>query len=394
MITSEERKNAARYAGDVAGNMKVLAGELDRCCAPAKDEIEKDRRVTAGMAVSFEEWRNLIDKKNKAADETVKLFAEEADVYELYDKSGALMKVLDDIGFQMNLLRFLTGVEIARMGIHGAPFSPILKDLAALCENEARRKELAEKLVSQIDAMIRAEIRREAADCWRQAERVINAAVTEGDSLTEKLNTLVVKMGKYGRGFSLIAKETEKATANIRGAEGEIHRLGDSAFKMNLNAFNAAVEAARSGQEPDCLECAEGLRVYAGTLHRACKKCDELNKKHINLTALLSDENKNTEDSLAHKHINDIIFQGDFLNTQLSLESERASRADFQTFSRDFEAALDAFKEAEALKVYSDKLEALIERGSTVAKDAGAHGAGIAYILNEFTLFLAKCRQS
>lgn len=94
---------------------------------------------------------------------------------------------------------------------------------------------------------------------------------------TEKINALVVEIGMYGRGFALMAKETEKATSYVREAELFIQRLADEmnkknsaiysannqklahmaimqiadcAFKMDMNAFNATVEAARSGK-PD-----------------------------------------------------------------------------------------------------------------------------------------------
>lgn len=224
---------------------------------------------------------------------------------------------------------------------------------------------------------------------------------------------LVIELGMYGRGFALIARETEKATACVRDAERfmqelademnkkksahmAIMQLADSAFKMNVNAFNAAVEAARCG-EPSCHKYAEGIRSYAGQLQYAYKTCEDLMKHCVKLMSLLRDEDKSDDSHLLQKQSDNTIFQAGLLNTQLSLESERSGRDEFRALSHEFEKALADFKhrsqqgehtdKADTLKTYKEKLSVLIDQGNKTAKAAGDHGVGIAYILNEFRLF-------
>ena len=423
MITSEARKNITQYANDIAKDWEILIYELEKGCAPAKKLIENDRRTTGGMAVAFEEWRNLILRMNSVKNETIQLLNEETNIYDLHDKTNALMKTLDDIIFQMNLLRFLTGSEWSRMGEHGIPFKPILDKLTTLCETENKRKESAVKLVLEINALIRTEIKREAVSCIKQATEAMCENAKEGTLLTEKLNTLVVELGMHGRGFALLAKETEKAAFYVRESELTMQRIADdmdkkdnelfssrdqkfihiaimqledSAFKMNVNAFNSAVETARAGEagEPGCRLCAEGIKNYAYKLHKAYEKCKGLFDDCIKLVALLRNEGKNTDNGCLQKFFDDILFQAGILNTQLSLESERSGRSDFRTLSQDFEKALNVLKDEnqrneqinknDIIKAYNEKLSLLTQRGNALATAAGNYGVGIAYIVNEF----------
>ena len=433
MITSKSRKNIAKYAGDVTGEWESLKDELEKCCTRAEIEIEKDKRTTAGVAVAFTEWRNWIVKLTHAGDDTNRLFAEETDIYELYDKADALMKVLDDIFFQMNLLRFLTGIEWSRMGEHGIPFKPILDDLTQICITKNEGKESAVKLVSEIKVLIQAEIKREAYDCIIGMAEKLNETVKQGISLSEQANKLVIDMGVYGRGYALIAKEIEKAVSGTRDFESIVNNildemnsqkndiispddnrsilstislLQDVAFKMNLNAFNAAVETARAGDagEPGVRLCTEGIRKYAYELHIAGITCSDLYNDYLKFIALNHGELKTDYNQIIHKNYEDILFMASFLNTQISLESARSGREDFRRLSQELEDVLNELQQknrqndpadnTNAFKSYNEKLSTLIEQGKETATSAGPQGTGIAYILNEFTLMNAKLTEN
>lgn len=427
MITNEARKSITQSINDITKELEVLVANLDNWKVPAQQEIEKAGRNACGMRIAFREWASLSARISAAKYEIQKIPAEMETGYDLYDKADQMMKMLDDIIFQMNLLRFLTGVEQSRMGEHGIPFEPILEGLTALCETENTRKEAVLKLIVEINKQVQAEIKREAIHRIQQSTEVLREAVGEGVSLTEKLNALVIKLGAQGRGFALIAKETEKGVSCVRDTEaclahlvdemGKTHntavnviihntitmamvRLADSAFKMNLNAFNATVESARAGDTEECVECAQGIRDYAGRMQILYKKSDELNKDFMKLMDLLRTKDEDAEKRQFWKALDDIIFQAGFLNTQLNLESERTGRNNFLTLSRDFEKALETLiqerqgeeqmNKTDMLKAFTKNILSLIERGKTEAKAAGDHGVGISYILKEYSQFASR----
>jgi hypothetical protein len=321
----------------------------------------------------------------------------------------------------MNLLRFLTGVEWSRMGEHGITFKPILQGLTELNETQNQRKQAAVKLIFLVNAQIQGAIRQEAVSRTQQATEALRAAVREGVSLTEKLNALVVQLGPQGRGFSLISRETAKGISSAREAEAVLSRLSDemndmdnsavktvltslkeAAFQMNLNAFNAAVESARSGDREECAACAKGVRDYAWLLHTTYTANNDFMGEAAKLMSLLCADDGKIQAHGFQKQLDDIVFQAELLNTQLSLESERASREDFLTLADEFAKTLKNLKQdnpqdeqkiSVLLKSYSGNLSTLIERGKAVANNAGDHGVGIMYIINEFDLFVVRLNE-
>jgi|GEM_PF-5587545 len=365
MITSQARKNITKHTDEITKELDVFVTNLEKWTTPAQQEIDKAGRTAGGMRVAFKEWVNLSGRINSAKFEIQKIPAETENVYDLYDKADKMMKVFDDIIFQMNLLRFLTGIEWSRMGEHGVPFEPIIKGLTALCEAENHRKDAAIKLVLEVDTQIQDEIKREAQSLLLQSAEALREAVNEGATLAEKLNALVIKMGAHGRGFALVARETEKSVSFLRNMETllsetagnddflsanknlpSIGKIQDNAFQMNLNAFNAAVESARAGDAEDCTDCAQGVRDYAWRMHRTAIKCEELDKDYKRLVGLLSTKSKTSASHHQWKRLDDIMFQSGFLNTQLHLESERASHDKFLALSREFEKVRDTLIES------------------------------------------------
>jgi len=418
-MTNESIKKIAACTNDIARDLERIAGALKNHASPMRVEIEKTGRPACGIKIAYDEWANLIAKIEAAAGEIKKTAEDNESFAELYAKTEKLMKVLDDIFFQMNLLRFMTGVERARMGDYGIPFDPILSGLTALCETENKNKASAEKLIGEIGALSVGEIKNEAADCLRRAAGIIGGAVSEGEALAQKIIISADKIGSYNRGFLLILNETKKSVSDAREfeaginqtasncgkadassffeaktnpARAEMSRLMNAAFRMNLNAFNAAVESARAGDVEETKSIAKGVTDFAGTMQRACKSCDELIGEFEKLTGTLR-FNEGGEERRFSKTIDDIVFQARCINTQLSLESERANRDEFRAIAHEFEDALAKFSgdrdlgmigDKTALKLYREKLQTIIEGGNETAAAAGAHGAGILYILKEY----------
>jgi hypothetical protein len=214
------------------------------------------------------------------------------------------------------------------------------------------------------------------------------------------INSLAAGMGVNGRGYAQIARETEKAVSCVKDAELIIQRLvdeadvsedglksaqtalvslSDSAFKTNINAFNMSVEAMRSGNIDESAECGSAAVAYAGGIWRTYKTCKNLIEDSAKLAELLHDEGNNTNDSRFQKQHDDIIWQFEFLNMQLRLESERAGLDCLRALAHDFGKMLEDFKHGAKVD-----LPPLIKQGEIAVEAAGARGAVISYILDEY----------
>jgi len=420
MITKEAKQNISEYAKDISKDLEALVKGIESWTEPANKEIERLGPYAGGMKVSFAEWSSLVQRIKTANKQMVEFLAQNTDVYELHDRSGQFMEMIDNITFQMNLLRFLTGVEVMRMGEHGATFKPILDGLAKLCKDEIiNSKEPMSKLIIEIKHQILNEIKREALTCVNAMENTLSEAVKEGDYLTEKIDRLTASLGAYGRGFALVADETKKSTAIARELEQfmtdlaketakkdvlefkeadknpsyiKLINLSTAAFKTNVNAFNASVEAARSGGREDCVGCAEGVRNYAGVLQRAYVKCNDTNNDYIKYISILCEKEEHPG-NLLKKQVSHIIFNVEFINTQLSLEAKRSSREDFLNLSGEFDRILTAFKNdlmpdganlKDISKAFTEETAGIIKKGNKIAAEAGEWGKLISYILEEY----------
>ena len=429
MITKEAKKNIARHTDAIAKDMAELKAGLEKWNVLAKEEIDKAGQVGLSMKVAFGEWENLTARIGYAKDEMQNSISKEKTVYDLYDKTNRFMKMLDDIRFQMNLLLFLTGVELARMGEHKVPFLPIRDGIAELCAAENNRKPAAAKLLNEINAQIQAEIKREAVSCIKKAAEELRTVLNEGNVLSEKASALVIDLGSYGKGFALIARETKKCVSQVQDAETFMTQLADkmekmdnvslsaydsgpvykiiyqlqnAAFATNLNAFNAAIETARSGEKKECVECAERVRNYAGQMQQASVVCSELYGDCEKLITLLRVEDKDADKIQFQKYYDDIIFQAPLLNLQMELESERADNDNFRALAHRFEKArqtlIQGWKKEDyknslsAVQTYRQAAALLVKEAQNEAEAAGPHGEGIAFIAQEYELFIDRVK--
>ena len=422
MFSDEARRNIAARTGDFVKELESMTAGIEKIIALASAEMDKDTRSTGGLRVAFTEWSNLVAKVGAAKQEIKRIPEEAESIYDMYDKAGLIMKVLDDIVFQMNLLRFLTGVEVPRMGDHGAPFVPIIEGLTALCESENKRKDSVIELVKEIGAQTREEMRLEAAGIVRRSVDALRAVADEGDALIKKLEALVIACGPHGKGYAGITRETIKGVSTVRETEksferfaegievwninssapadmdnkrAEIVRLEDAVFMMNVNSFNAAVESARSGFREECAECSRGVMEYVGQMQRACKNIYESNAERMKLTELIINGNYFDATRRPQKVFEDIMFQNAGLNMTLTMESARSGREDFMALAGEFEAAYEGLTDEcrkadslyQAAEAYGEKLAALIKKGHEVAEAAGPYGVCIEYIMKEYGLF-------
>ena len=409
MMTSEARKKIRTHLNEITKEMEAYTGKLDKLTAAAQPVISQIGKPAGGMKVAFGEWSNLSGRINAAKFEAQKIPDEIHDVYDLYDKADLMMKVHGDIIFQTNLLRILTEVEWIRMGKNKTAFDTIMSEMSAACKEEIVREQAAVKLIQEISTQVHEEVKSEAEQCINQALNILRETVSEGNSLTEKLNKLMIHFGEQGRGFALIAKETAKATDVARAMESTFAKmtedikkgkavtpltpankpfmhLQDAAFCTNLTAFNAAVEKARAGDPSECDEPVQGVFEYAGQMQRAAHSCEGLYNDCKRLLELQTGKEEYAANILK---LSDVMFIISIMNPQMRLESERAGREDFLALCSDFEKAINECRNQKAITL-QERFTPLIKHGKKLAAEAADQGAVLAYFMEEYNKFLSS----
>lgn len=435
----EEKEMLSKAVTDrISENMAKAADILAQLVKDAENLVELANRTAeaegskAATTLVLSGELYYFAKRMANIKESINNFAvRDHSVFEVFEKIYALIKSLDDIAFQMNLLRFFSGIETARIGEPKDAFIPIDSGFGNLCGSIVSNKNSIVNLIDDLILLIREDIKREAVNRVKSAVDLLTQASDEGIEIGESAKTASERMNKYGGAFLKIAKEVEKRTKEVSSVAellnsyardiestvspellepnrkqiyAAINTLGDAAFYMNVNAFNAKIEATRSGDHAvlsGYSECAEKIISYAGQLQQMYTSCSELFGECVRLLEMLKKDDNS--EAVTNKIVGDILFQGGILSVQLEIESERANNDTFKIFAKtagEDLAALSSIRQHGNTADYKTVLSKYYEATAKLAKACRAEavswerGAAFEYIASEYANFAERVRQA
>jgi AraC-like DNA-binding protein len=379
-------QNIEQISAKLTGFADYAVKLAERCHLAVKTEPHG-----IGASVVADELNNLAGRVIKAKTEFVtRIVADNPSAFGMMDVILKIVKVIDDISFQTNLLRAFHGVEVGRMGDCRATFEPIHEGYETLCAMMDESKETIFTLIENAVALLHTDIQKEIETRRTAAADKINAALDEGAKLAADAVSVAAQLDKYGKGFLYIANGIAAKIESLKESadnfdESALKRLEDCAFYMNVAAFNAAIESARAGGRHDCAVIAERIKKFASTIQKACKNCYELLSEFDELTKLTERNVKRA--AAAEKWLDDIRFQSDLMLTQLALEAERSQSPEFRALAKTAEQNHIRFTQTMCLKTYAEELTVFLD---TLKSEVGKHphGGGFAYFVTEYQKFL------
>ena len=298
----------------------------------------------AGTNIVAKELKNLAQRVRNFVNDNMKdLLAGGVSAFEMADKIFSSMRYLDDVTFQMNLLRFFSGIETGRISPPKNEFDALDADYAKLCNQLVERKEQMIALMYEAIDLIYTDIKQEAANCLASAISAVSKAIEEGKYTADSTHVAAESLGDCGGAFKHIAKEVNNTihalnavvqnystASNLHSASSQ---QGNLAFSMNICAFNVAIEATRADNDTKCVTAAEKIMKYAGILQDTYLECEALLNEYERLTALTQRSGKQSKQDLAMKRVDDIIFQCGILSSQFALEAERINLDAFRNLA-------------------------------------------------------------
>lgn len=427
MLSCEVTKGITQHTQTIAEALAHFKVDLEKLCTSAEKAVKEAGPSGKGVLTVLCELNHLAAKTGAIIDSVKGFTGDGQTVFEVSDAIYNLLKHVDELAFQTNLLRFLSGIEVARTGVD--TFSAYQNELKGLSDGLQKHHSTVTSILKGLISLLMADIRAESVRSLRSAAEIVTKAACKVSEETEIIRTGALKH-PHGAGFVQITAEVKKRTAAVaevaavitryvgRLEKGEasasdslatlraINSLKDIAFTMNLTAFNTAVETARAGGLKEFVDYTEHLVGYAGELHQTYTSCTELFSESAKLSSLLTKSREEHPESLPQmfqKVMNDIIFQGGILAMQLGMESERAQFATFQKHAKTAEEAVallsktrcgNMVQDLNALAVYVDAVSTLTRDCHTDADADMPRCMAFAYIAREFDVFVEKMRKA
>ncbi len=268
-ITDELNNAAATVAeasSQVAGSSQILAeGTSEQAAAleetsSSLEELSSMTKQNAGNArevnTLMTETKNVVNRANESmAELTVSMH----DIAMASKETQKIIKTIDEIAFQTNLLSLNAAVEAARAGEAGAGFAVVadeVRNLAMRASEAAKNtSELIEKSVKKIQhgAELVQKCNANFAEVSQGAEKVhklvneIATAATEQSQGINQISTAVSEMDSVTQTNAANAEESAAASEELNVISGQLNETVTKLEKIVSGKIDATREAQTRG---------------------------------------------------------------------------------------------------------------------------------------------------
>ncbi|MDR0519291.1 MAG: methyl-accepting chemotaxis protein [Clostridiales Family XIII bacterium] len=238
--------NAASQAaaiGRIDQRFNEIKSDMDATAAGTADMVSKTMNAKAELATGSENMRKMLDSI-RVIDEAVTSVKD-------------IIKAIDGIAFQTNILSINAAVEAARAGVHGRGFSVVADEVRELAGKSAvSAKQTEELIMSTLDAVDKGR-----ASAEQSGERLIAM-----DELVAEVGELVVRIEESACKQAQVAQD-------IYNGISTLNAIVQANSAMSEETANASVELSQFAHDLD-----EELSFFSldgrGEKGGGTKKCD------------------------------------------------------------------------------------------------------------------------
>jgi methyl-accepting chemotaxis protein len=190
---SENAENSVRLVADIKNTVDEFLSEINAIAAKAEDEANAGLKTTE---ITLEGRRKM--EELSAAVTDIKVSGEEI---------GSVIKLIDEIAFQTNILALNASVEAARAGVHGKGFAVVAEEVRNLAAKSAGAAKDSQNLITVTveKAAAGAAVCLEAESYF---DKITDSVKSENEgilSLSKEIRTLDSKLSSIGRDIDTIS---------------------------------------------------------------------------------------------------------------------------------------------------------------------------------------------
>ncbi|MCL2046952.1 MAG: AraC family transcriptional regulator [Oscillospiraceae bacterium] len=427
MMTKELTEKITQHSTTIGTDLMKFINETENLCQSTEEAITEIGPNGKGIVIVMTQLRNLALKAKECNEKVNMIHKGEQSVYEISDAIYSMLKEFDELSFQMDLLRFLSGIEVLRAGSIDV-LAAFQSKLDALAKTFLKQHDNATNLLNELISLLLEDIQKESIKCFRDTAQLMKQVTVKGTKLIEETKAVIADEPR-GAGFLFILDELKTKTEKIDmlasiidgyadeygKLEGwnnpkfdtvEIDRalstLSEIAFTMNLVTFNTTIETARSGDRDEFVKLTDEIGRYTNELHQIYATCSEYINECRKLNKLVEIRQEEKPDTVSERFqisMDDIIFQGSILASQLGMESARAGLDVFKNHGKaavELVAQLvknrkyDLASDKSSLSSYIDSISSLSKNLNSDAVANMPRGTTFAYITQELDAFVEK----